>query len=69
MENFKKGERVIYLGASNEQVAWGGNDDPRNFLIEGDIYQIEKIEIHSWHTKLTLRGIPGRFNSVSFKKI
>lgn len=69
MENFKKGDRVIYLGSSEEQVRWGSNDDPRKSLIEGDIYQIEKVEIHSWHTKLTLRGVPGKFNSVSFKKL
>lgn len=69
MENFKKGDRVIYTGTSDEQVRWGGNDDPRSCLIEGDIYQIEKVEVHSWHTKLTLRNIPGRFNSVTFKKL
>ena len=70
MENFKKGDRVIYIGTSDEQVRCGvGNDDPRNILIEGDIYQVEKVEEHSSHTKLTLRNIPGRFNSVSFKKL
>ena len=70
MENFKKGDRVIYTGTSDEQIRWGaGNDDPRNVLIEGDIYQVEKVEEHSSHTKLTLRNIPGRFNSVSFKKL
>ena len=68
--NFKKGDRVIYTGTSDEQVRCGvGNDDPRNILIEGDIYQVEKVEEHSSHTKLTLRNIPGRFNSVSFKKL
>ena len=67
--NFKKGDRIVYLGTCDEQVNWGGNDDPRKVLIEGDIYQIEKIEEHSWHTKLTLRGVPGRFNSVSFEKV
>lgn len=69
MENFKKGDRVIYLGTTEDQITWGGNDDPRNVLIEGDIYQIEKVEQHSWHTKLTLRNIPGKFNSVCFKKL
>lgn len=69
MENFKKGDRVIYLGSDNTQVNWGSNDDPKNVLIEGDIYQVEKVEVHSWHTKLHLRGVQGKFNSVSFKKL
>ena len=70
MENFKKGDRVLYLGSSDEQVRWGaGNDDPRTVLIEGDIYQIEKVEVHSYHTKISLRGVQGKFNSVSFKKL
>lgn len=70
MENFKKGDRVIYTGTSDEQVHWGaGNDDPRKVLIEGDIYQVEKVEVHSWHTKISLRGVQGKFNSVSFNKL
>ena len=69
MENFKKGDKVIYTGSSNEQVRWGGNDDPRECLIQGHIYMIEKVETHSWHTKLHLRGVYGRFNSVSFEKV
>lgn len=67
--NFKRGDRVIYLGTCDEQVNLGSNDDPRNILIEGDIYQIEKVEVHSWHTKISLRGVNGKFNSVSFNKL
>ena len=67
--NFKKGDRVIYLGTFDEQVNLGSNDDPREILIEGDIYQIEKVEVHSWHTKISLRGVNGKFNSVSFNKL
>ena len=67
--NFKKGDRVIYTGTSDEQVRCGvGNDDPRNILIEGDIYQVEKVEEHSSHIKISLRGVIGKFNSVSFEK-
>lgn len=69
MENFKKGDRVIYVGSSEEQVIFGTNDDPRKVLIEGDIYQIEKVEVHSYHTKISLRGVQGKFNSVSFNKL
>jgi len=68
MENFKKGDLVRYIGTSDAQVNWGANSDPRGVLIEGDCYHVEKVEVHSWHTKLYLRGIPGKFNSVSFEK-
>jgi hypothetical protein len=68
--DFRKGDRVIYIGCTDEQVSWGAsNDDPRKLLIEGNIYQIEKVESHTWHTKLQLRGVYGKFNSVSFKKL
>jgi hypothetical protein len=70
MEELRKGDRVIYVGATDEQVSWGAsNDDPRKMLIEGNIYQIEKVEVHTWHTKLEFRGVYGKFNSVSFKKL
>ena len=69
MENFRKGNKVIYLGCSQEQINWGSNDDPTKILIEGAIYYIENVEVHSQHTKLTLRGVTGRFNSVCFKKV
>jgi len=69
MENFRKGNKVIYLGCSQEQINWGNNDDPTKILIEGAIYYIENVEVHSQHTKLTLRGVTGRFNSVCFKKV
>jgi hypothetical protein len=69
VEKFKKGDKVVYVGSSDEQVRWGGNDDPRELLIQGNVYQIEKVEDHSWHTKLHLRGIYGRFNSISFEKL
>lgn len=64
---FKSGDRVIYLGSSEEQVNWGDNDDPNKVLLEGCIYYVEKVEVHSWHTELTLRNICGKFNSVSFE--
>jgi hypothetical protein len=66
MENFRAGNKVIYTGTSDAQVNWGGNTDPRGLLIEGDLYYVEKVEVHSMHTKLYLRGVPGKFNSVCF---
>lgn len=63
----KTGDKVIFIGASVDQVRWGSNDDPNEFLKEGDLAEIESVEVHSWHTKIRLKGIKGRFNSVSFK--
>ncbi len=59
----------MFIGASPEQVSWGGNDDPNKVMKEGDIVEIEKVETHTWHTKLYFKGITGKFNSVSFKPV
>lgn len=61
-------QQVRYLGASNEQVNWGGNDDPRECLTRGDTYTVKRTEVHSWHTKIELEGWPGQmFNGASFE--
>jgi hypothetical protein len=69
MENFRQGDKAIYLGCTQEQINWGGNDDPTKTLIEGAMYYVEKVEVRSQHTKLTLRGVSGKFNSVCFGKL
>jgi hypothetical protein len=70
VENFEVGDKVVFTGSTDEQVAWGNNDDPRLFLIPNTVrYIIKDVDIHSQHTKLTLEHINGRFNSVSFKKV
>lgn len=69
MGNFKFGDYVKFLGCSKEQIAWGNNDDPNPHLFVGDKYFVEKVEVHSSHTKLTLRGVSGKFNSVCFEKV
>jgi len=69
MENFRAGTNVKFLGCSKEQIAWGNNDDPTSILIVGDKYYVEKVEVRSQHTKLTLRGVSGRFNSVCFENV
>jgi hypothetical protein len=43
--------------------------DPTGILIVDDKYYVEKVEVRSQHTKLTLRGVSGRFNSVCFEKL
>lgn len=69
MENFRAGETVRFIGCDKDQIAWGNNTDPTGILIVGDKYYVEKVEVHSQHTKLTLRGVSGRFNSVCFEKL
>lgn len=60
---------VKYIGCSQEQINWGNNDDPRDILFVGDRYYVEHVEHHSHHTKIILRGVRGKFNSVCFEII
>jgi hypothetical protein len=69
MENFRAGNYVKFTGCTKEQVQWGNNTDPKGILIVGDKYYVEHVEVHSQHTKLTLRGVLGKFNSVCFEKV
>lgn len=60
--------RVKYTGATDEQVRWGCNDDPRGLLVENQEYELLTQEVHSWHTKYILKEFPNKkFNSVSFE--
>lgn len=63
----KKGDKVIFTGASIEQTRWGGNDDPYKVMKEDDMLEIESVEVHSWHTKLRFVGIDGKYNAVCFE--
>ena len=65
----KKNDTVEYIGCSDEQVKWGSNDDPRSYLIVGKHYEIEKVDVHSQHTKIKLYNKMGWFNSVCFKQV
>ena len=60
-------KRVTFLGANESQISWGGNDDPNKVLTVGEKYDIESVDVHSWHTKITLVGFEGVFNSSSFE--
>lgn len=62
------GDRVVFNGASQSQIGWGSNEDPRPFLTEGAVYVVEKVEVHSWHTKLWIDG-RGPFNASSFTRL
>lgn len=63
-------KRLRYIGADDGQVRWGNNADPRSILHEGCIYEVEKEEVHSWHTKTFLKDFSGLgFNSVCFEEV
>ncbi len=64
----KKGDKVIYKGCTTEQVNWGSHSDPRGILTPGSVYKVSKVEVHTWHTKVSLVGIDGNFNSGCFEQ-
>ena len=63
---FQAGDTVIYRGQTDDQRNWGSNDDAELVLVRGQHYTVEKVEVHSWHTKISVFGAQGRFNSVCF---
>jgi len=61
-------EEVVYTGATQDQINWGSNDDPRPLLRVGSRYIVQNKEVHAWHTKIELVEFPGlKFNSVCFR--
>ena len=68
MMKLKVGDNVEFLGCSKEQIAWGNNDDTYH-LILGHIYIVDEVNVHTSHTKIKLKNILGKFNSVCFKLV
>lgn len=62
-------KKLKYLGCTDEQYKWGQNDDPRETLEEGHVYDVDVVDVHSWHTRIKLIGIQGEFNSVCFEEV
>lgn len=51
----------------NTDHTWCGNDHASQFLSVGKTYHVEHIEVHSWHTQVTLKEFPDQwFNSIAF---
>jgi len=63
--------KVKYNGIENlDAVRWGANDDPAKYLRTGVEYEVDKKEVHGWHTKIFLVDFPGKkFNSVHFVEV
>ena len=67
MEQFKPGDNVLFLGCTQEQKNWGNNDWPPCILDR--VYIVTDVEVHKQHTKVSLKGMVGKFNSVCFKLV
>ena len=65
----KEGDYVKFIGCTKEQVNWGNNTDPTDLLVPGGVYFVENMIVKSSHTKLILRGVLGKFNSVCFERL
>lgn len=65
----RKDDYVKFIGCTREQVNWGNNTDPDDLLIKGGVYYVQEVIVKSSHTKLILRGVDGKFNSVCFERL
>lgn len=65
----REGDYVKFVGCTKEQINWGNNTDPNDLLIYGGIYYVQQMIVKSSHTKLILRGVEGKFNSVCFERM
>jgi len=53
-----------------EPLTWGISSHWAKLLKLGETYDVERIEVHSCHTKIFLKGYPGiAFNSVWFEEV
>jgi uncharacterized protein affecting Mg2+/Co2+ transport len=64
----KVGDNVRFLGWTKEQVAWGNNDTPYMLILDR-VYTITDVDVHHQHTKVQIKGVVGRFNSVHFQVV
>lgn len=67
----KPGTKIRFSGdVTQDQINWGGHDDPRGILIPGHEYTVDETEVRSWYTKLRLKEHPGKsFNTIWFEEI
>ena len=43
-------------------------DNPDDILERGESYTVERTEVHTAHTKISVEGYNGKFNSICFIK-
>lgn len=68
MDIFNDRERKVRC-ICNDNDVWGEQSDAR-VLTVGETYTVIGIEVHSWHTLVTLLEFPNEeFNSVLFEEV
>lgn len=70
MDIFNNAERqVVCVGNDDRSSTFPGFEDAP-LLTVGEKYTVIDVEVHSWHTLVTLREFPDKqFNSVLFEEI
>lgn len=66
---WKQGDRVRFFGISETAARYGGADDPREVLVAGHTYVVQRVDNGQDRTgvRVLLEGFEGRsFNSVAF---
>jgi len=67
LDDVKEGDKVKFC--ESNPLTFGVSSDNAKLLKVHDVYTVDRIEIHSWHTKVFLKEFPGiEFNSVWFIK-
>jgi len=62
--------KVTYEVEDNfEHTNWGGCGDPSKVLKNHESYEVESINVRSWHTRIHLEGIEGYFSSSVFEGV
>ena len=56
-----------FIGCSDDQATFAGAWDPRKALYHNKWYRVERLSVHSFHTRVYLKDIRGWFNSVCFE--
>ena len=69
MWDLESGDKVKYVGCSDAQIRWAGHTDPRGVLEESATYTVERVSVHSLHTRIYLVGVSGHFNSACLEKV
>lgn len=64
---FKIEDKVKLIKKHHRLHEWCGDDTA--VLVDGTVYEIEKLEVSGWSTLVFLKGIAGSFNSVAFQKV
>lgn len=68
VNKIKVGDMVEFCAENvcEAAIKWNGSDDPSKLLMDGSMYKIYSISLHSWSCTIQLEGVQGKFASVFF---